>query len=184
MWMAHMHKFFSVGITCLFLSGCIFVPAAVTNTVMGAVIVSAAVATANDRAECGEKRPRVFIASPRDGFVSEKTSVKVIFGSENVQIVPAGVVNEAEEDKCFAVGHHHLLVDSEDYPTSWIPFDDNHLHFGQGQTEAVIELKPGTHTLQLVLGNPVHNASFSINNFAGQGPFVSEKITIEVASSE
>ena len=175
-----MHKFFSVGITCLFLSGCIFVPAAVTNT----VIVSAAVATANDRAECGEKRPRVFIASPRDGFVSEKTSVKVIFGSENVQIVPAGVVNEAEEDKCFAVGHHHLLVDSEDYPTSWIPFDDNHLHFGQGQTEAVIELKPGTHTLQLVLGNPVHNASFSINNFAGQGPFVSEKITIEVASSE
>jgi hypothetical protein len=38
--------------------------------------------------------------------------------------------------------------------------------------------------LQLVLGNPVHNASFSINNFAGQGPFVSEKITIEVASSE
>jgi hypothetical protein len=76
------------------------------------------------------------------------------------------------------------LVDSEDYPTSWIPFDDNHLHFGQGQTEAVIELKPGTHTLQLVLGNPVHNASFSINNFAGQGPFVSEKITIKVASSE
>ena len=112
-----MHKFFSVGITCLFLSGCIFVPAAVTNT----VIVSAAVATANDRAECGEKRPRVFIASPRDGFISEKTSVKVVFGSENVQIVPAGVVNEAQEDKCFAVGHHHLLVDSEDYPTSWIP---------------------------------------------------------------
>jgi len=47
-----MHKFFSVGITCLFLSGCIFVPAAVANTVMGAVIVSAAVATANDRADC------------------------------------------------------------------------------------------------------------------------------------
>ena len=175
-----MHKFFSVGITCLFLSGCIFVPAAVTNT----VIVSAAVATANDRAECGEKRPRVFLASPQDGFVSNTTSVKVAFGSENIQIVPAGALNEAMEDKCFAVGHHHLLVDSEDYPTTWIPFDDNHLHFGQGQTEAVIELEPGTHTLQLVLGNPVHNASFTINNFGGQGPFVSEKITIEVISSE
>ena len=179
-----MHKFFSVGIACLFLSGCIFVPAAVTNTVMGAVILSAAIETANDREECGEKRPRVFIVSPQDGFVSETTSVKVVFGSENVQIGPAGAVNEAKEDKCFAVGHHHLLVDNEAYPTSWIPFDDNHLHFGQGQTEAIIELEPGAHTLQLVLGNSIHNASFTINNFAGQGPFVSEKITIEVANSQ
>ena len=179
-----MRNFFSVGIACLFLSGCLFVPAAVANTVMGAVILSAATETANDRAECGKKRPRVFIVSPQDGFVSETASVKVVFGSENVQIVPAGTVNEAKEDKCFAVGHHHLLVDNEAYPTSWIPFDDNHLHFGQGQTEAVIELEPGTHTLQLVLGNSIHNASFTINNFAGQGPFVSEKITIEVVSSE
>ena len=179
-----MRNFFSVGIACLFLSGCSFVPAAVANTVMGTVILSAAIETANDRAECGEKRPRVFIVSPQDGFVSETTSVKVVFGSENVQIVPAGAVNEAKEDKCFAVGHHHLLVDNEAYPTSWIPFDDNHLHFGQGQTEAIIELEPGAHTLQLVLGNSIHNASFTINNFAGQGPFVSEKITIKVASSE
>ena len=179
-----MRNFLSVGIACLFLSGCLFVPAAVTNTVMGAVILSAAIETANDRAECGEKRPRVFIVSPQNGFVSETTSVKVVFGSENVQIVPAGAVNEAKEDKCFAVGHHHLLVDNEAYPTSWIPFDDNHLHFGQGQTEAIIELEPGAHTLQLVLGNSIHNASFTINNFAGQGPFVSEKITIEVANSE
>ena len=179
-----MRNFFSVGIACLFLSGCSFVPAAVTTTVMGTVILSAAIETANDRAECGEKRPRVFIVSPQDGFVSETTSVKVVFGSENVQIVPAGAVNEAKEDKCFAVGHHHLLVDNEAYPTSWIPFDDNHLHFGQGQTEAIIELEPGAHTLQLVLGNSIHNASFTINNFAGQGPFVSEKITVKVASSE
>lgn len=179
-----MRNFFSVGIACLFLSGCLFVPAAVTNTVMGDVTLSAAIETANDRAECGEKRPRVFIVSPQDGFVSETTSVKVVFGSENVQIVPAGALNEAKEDKCFAVGHHHLLVDNETHPTSWIPFDDNHLHFGKGQTEAIIELEPGAHTLQLVLGNPIHNASFTINNFAGQGPFVSEKITIEVVSSE
>jgi hypothetical protein len=182
--MAHMPRFFSVGIICFFLTGCTLVPAAVTNAVVGAVIVSGTIATVNDRAECGEKRPRVFIVSPQDGFVSESTSVKVVFGSENVQIVPAGAVNEAKEDKCFAVGHHHLLVDNEDYPTSWIPFDDNHLHFGQGQTEAIIEFEPGTHTLQLVLGNSIHNASFTINNFAGQGPFVSEKITIEVANSE
>ena len=39
-------------------------------------------------------------------------------------------------------------------------------------------------SLQLILGSSVHNTKQSINNFAGQGPFVSEKITIEVISSE
>ena len=50
-----MQFFFLLGLHVYFLSGCLFVPAAVTNTVMGAVIVSAAIETANDRAECGEK---------------------------------------------------------------------------------------------------------------------------------
>ena len=56
-----MRNFFLLGIACLFLSGCLFVPAAVTNTVMGAVIVSAAIETANDRAECGEKKTKRFL---------------------------------------------------------------------------------------------------------------------------
>ena len=58
--MGHMRKFFSVGITCFFLSGCLFVPAAVTNTFMGAVIVSAAVATANDRQSAEKKDQESF----------------------------------------------------------------------------------------------------------------------------
>ena len=37
-----------------------------------------------------------------------------------------------------------------------IPSDDNHKHFGKGQTEAVIELQPGEHTLQLMLGDHIH----------------------------
>jgi hypothetical protein len=54
-------------------------------------------------------------------------------------------------------GHHHLLIDAElarfDEP---IPNDFNHLHFGAGQTEAEITLKPGPHTLQLVLADKEH----------------------------
>ena len=54
-------------------------------------------------------------------------------------------------------GHHHLLIDtslpSMDEP---IPSDDNHLHFGAGQTEATITLPEGRHTLQLLLGDAFH----------------------------
>jgi len=53
-----------------------------------------------------------------------------------------------------------------------IPQDKNHLHFGAGQTEARIELQPGKHTLQLVLGDTKH--------YPFNPPLVSEKITITV----
>ena len=54
-------------------------------------------------------------------------------------------------------GHHHLLIDTELPPLDQpIPNDFNHLHFGAGQTEAEITLKPGTHTLQLLLGDKDH----------------------------
>ncbi len=54
-------------------------------------------------------------------------------------------------------GHHHLLIDTELPPLDQpIPNDFNHLHFGAGQTEAEITLKPGTHTLQLLFGDKDH----------------------------
>lgn len=53
-----------------------------------------------------------------------------------------------------------------------IPSDDNHKHFGNGQTETVIDLAPGTHTLQLMLGDWKH--------VPHDNPVVSEKITIAV----
>jgi Domain of unknown function (DUF4399) len=46
------------------------------------------------------------------------------------------------------------------------------MHFGAGQTEARIELPPGKHTLQLVLGDADH--------YPFNPPIVSEKITITV----
>ena len=48
----------------------------------------------------------------------------------------------------------------------------NVMHFGGGQTEKVLELAPGKHTLQLILGNHYH--------IPHNPPVVSEKITVIV----
>jgi hypothetical protein len=55
-------------------------------------------------------------------------------------------------------GHHHLLVDAPlpDAMGVPIPKDERHLHFGKAQTEAQIELPPGEHTLQILLGDGNH----------------------------
>jgi len=54
-------------------------------------------------------------------------------------------------------GHHHLLIDTKLPPLDEpIPNDFNHLHFGAGQTEAIVTLSPGRHTLQLLLGDENH----------------------------
>jgi len=56
-----------------------------------------------------------------------------------------------------------------------IPNDKNHLHFGLGQTEAVIDLPPGKHTLQLLMGDADH--------IPHDPPLMSKKITINVRAA-
>tara|TARA_B100001093_G_C26806175_1_gene1005579 strand:+ start:164 stop:559 length:396 start_codon:yes stop_codon:yes gene_type:complete len=108
----------------------------------------------------------VFIISPKNG---EKVSspVEVIFGLKGMGIAPAGV-NFPNS------GHHHLLINLNELPDlkSGIPADANHLHFGKGQTQALIELVPGEHTLQLLLGDWMH--------IPHEVPVVSEKVKIFV----
>jgi hypothetical protein len=51
-------------------------------------------------------------------------------------------------------GHHHLLIDTSltaEQMKSAIPADDAHKHSGAGQTETMVTLPKGKHTLQLVL---------------------------------
>ncbi len=100
--------------------------------------------------------------------------VKVLFGLSGMGVAPAGT--EAEN-----TGHHHILTnrapfgegaDDADMIETGIYADDNHQHFGKGQTEVVLDLSPGTHTLQLVLGDLYH---------VPHDPIVmSEQITITV----
>jgi hypothetical protein len=53
-----------------------------------------------------------------------------------------------------------------------IPADEHHRHFGGGQTETTLELEPGEHTLQLLLGDFAHRPH--------DPPVASERITITV----
>lgn len=72
------------------------------------------------------------------------------FGLRGMGVAPAGSDRENS-------GHHHLLIDTEVPPLDQpIPNDFNHLHFGAGQTEAEVNLQPGEHTLQLLLGDKGH----------------------------
>jgi len=109
---------------------------------------------------------RVFIIEPANGAVL-KSPVKVVFGIENMQIAPAG------QDLPNS-GHHHLLIDLSELPAldAPLPANDNVIHFGKGQTETTIELEPGDHSLQLLLGNYLHVPHAQ--------PVISEKILIDV----
>ncbi len=85
---------------------------------------------------------RVYFVGLGDfAYLPQKATLR--FGLANMGVAPAGI------DKA-NTGHHHLLIDAKlpalDDP---IPNDFNHLHFGAGQTEAVVNLPLGTHTLQL-----------------------------------
>ena len=91
----------------------------------------------------------VYFISPKDGE-TVTSPVTVRFGLKGMGVVPAGLAFEG-------AGHHHLIVDAKTPPLDApIPADANHLHFGKGQTETTVQLKPGKHTLQLVVGDQLH----------------------------
>ena len=88
--------------------------------------------------------------SPADG-ATVTSPVTVRFGLEEMGVAPAGV------DK-INTGHHHLLIDVAEMPPLDMPLPttDQIRHFGGGQTEVQLDLEPGEHTLQLVLGDYLH----------------------------
>jgi hypothetical protein len=103
---------------------------------------------------------------PQDG-ATIKGGFWCRFGLRNMGVTHAG-------DSFQNSGHHHLLIDVNE-PLNLnepIPQDKSHLHFGAGQTETRIELPPGKHTLQLVLGDASH--------YPFNPPLVSDKITVRI----
>jgi hypothetical protein len=108
----------------------------------------------------------VYIGWPVNGAVVGPTHIKVWFGTRNFGVAPAGVEKAN-------TGHHHLLIDVPVPPLDQpIPNDRNHLHFGLGQTETFIDLPPGRHTLQLLMGDA--------NHVPHDPPVLSRQITILV----
>jgi hypothetical protein len=107
-----------------------------------------------------------YIIEPADG-ARVTNPVRVVFGLKGIGVAPAGVDrNDA--------GHHHLLVDAP-LPADLglpIPNDEQHRHFGGGQTEVELTLPPGRHTLQMLLGDHLH--------IPHDPPIASSVVTIEV----
>lgn len=106
---------------------------------------------------------QAYIISPADGATVPATFT-VTFGLKGMGVAPAGTDKEN-------TGHHHLLVDGE-LPAMDAPLGKEVKHFGGGQTETELTLEPGTHTLQLILGDMAHQPH--------DPPVVSEQITVTV----
>ena len=108
---------------------------------------------------------QVYFISPTAGE-SVTSPVIVRFGLNKMGVAPAGVEKEG-------TGHHHLIVDAELPPADLpVPASEHYRHFGHGQTEVALELEPGEHTLQLMLGDHLH--------VPHNPPVVSERISITV----
>ncbi|WP_428099996.1 DUF4399 domain-containing protein [Candidatus Rariloculus sp.] len=132
-------------------------------------------ATAQDASPAGEL-PRtpapdgamVYFLAPQDG-ATVSSPFTVSFGLRGIGVAPAGVVAPD-------TGHHHLLIDVDEPPPEGLPLPATDLvrHFGGGQTETELELPPGQHALQLVLGDALH--------IPHDPPVRSEVITITVAA--
>lgn len=105
-----------------------------------------------------------FVELENGATIAPKTVIH--FGLRGMGAAPAGVEREN-------AGHHHLLIDTELPPLDQpIPNDFNHLHFGNGQSEAEVSLPPGEHTLQLLLGDH--------NHVPHTPPVMSERIRVRV----
>ena len=108
---------------------------------------------------------QVYFHYPIDGLsVPERFTVRI--GLRGMGVAPAGI-NHAR------TGHHHLLIDTEPGPPDQpIPSDYNNIHLGNGQTEVVVTLPKGRHTLQLLVGDYTHTPH--------NPPVMSPKITVNV----
>lgn len=136
-----------------------------------ALLISVSVANLANVAYAGstpaDPRAVVYIGWPNDGqTLPAGRPFRVWFGLRYMGVAPVGV-------QFPNTGHHHLLIDTDLPPMDQqIPSDRNHLHFGAGQTETTLELPPGKHTLQLLMGD--------FNHVPQNPPVYSKKITIYV----
>ena len=140
------------------------------SALFGLALLCPLLAATSPSAQTAQRQPSprgalLYFHYPLDGLrVPERFTVRM--GLKEMGIAPAGI------DKPLT-GHHHLLLDVEPPPADQpIPADYNHIHLGNGQTEVVVTLPKGTHTLQLLLGDHLH--------MPHRPPVMSQKITIYV----
>ena len=109
--------------------------------------------------------PKVYFINLEDGDRVESPFL-IQFGLSGMGIAPAGTERSN-------TGHHHLLINVDDIDLSKpIPSSSNHIHFGGGQTESLVDLMPGNYSMQLVLGDMTHTPH--------NPPIISQRINITV----
>jgi hypothetical protein len=141
-----------------------------TKRILAALLLAFGIVFAVASAAVAQQTPstpgaKVFFVNIKDGdSVSNPVTIK--FGLTGMTVAKAGTFESG-------TGHHHLLIDSELADlTSVILADDEHRHFGGGQTEVTLTLPHGKHTLQLILGDG--------NHIPHNPPVMSEVITVTV----
>ncbi len=93
----------------------------------------------------------VMLLEPADG-ASVSSPFKVRFGIKGMTVAEAGEILANS-------GHHHLLINQAPIAKGEsVPFSDQHLHFGKGQTEADVKLAPGTYKLTAQFANGAHQS--------------------------
>ena len=96
------------------------------------------------------RQPEAYFSNLKDGD-SRVAPFVLRFGLSMRGIVPAGKT-------AGRAGHHHLLI-NQPLPLDFkkpLPFTEQYIHFGKGQMETVINLKPGTYNLNLLLADQGH----------------------------
>ncbi|UTY58858.1 DUF4399 domain-containing protein [Massilia sp. erpn] len=115
------------------------------------VMVRLAAAAVLAMASFGAAAQSVSFVEPADG-ATVSSPFKVKFAVSGMEVKPAG-------EMAANTGHHHLLINGESMKAGEsIPFDDNHLHFGKGQTEAEVKLPPGKYKLTMQFANGAHQS--------------------------
>jgi len=93
----------------------------------------------------------VSFVEPQDG---EKVGqdVHIVMAVEGMSVHKAG-------DVIKKTGHHHLVIDGSFVPKGdTVVKDATHKHFGKGQTETILHLTPGEHTLTLQFADGHHQS--------------------------
>lgn len=99
----------------------------------------------------GAAAQTVSFAEPADGAVVS-SPFKVKFAVSGMEVKPAG-------EMAANTGHHHLIINGGSIKAGEsVPFDEKHLHFGKGQTEAEVTLPPGKYKLTMQFANGAHQS--------------------------
>jgi len=118
---------------------------------MKRTLMTAALASLMTLAAAGAAAQSVSFAEPADG-ATVTSPFKVKFNVTGMDVKPAG-------EMAANTGHHHLIINGDSLKAGEsIPFDEKHMHFGKGQTEAELKLPPGQYKLTMQFANGAHQS--------------------------